>query len=55
MVVSNLSNQPVQLMDSESFEMHEIDQKDMTVDVSNGDTTFGLCFDDRVYLLPTDE
>ncbi|MHA2141299.1 MAG: 60S ribosomal export protein NMD3 [Candidatus Thorarchaeota archaeon] len=54
MVVSNLSNQPVQLMDSESFEMHEIDQKDMTVDV-NGDTAFGLYLGDRVYLLPSDE
>jgi nonsense-mediated mRNA decay protein 3 len=55
MVVSNLPNQPVQLMDSESFEMHEIDQKDMTVDVSNGDTAFGLHLDDRVYLIPSED
>ncbi|MFX0054504.1 MAG: 60S ribosomal export protein NMD3 [Promethearchaeota archaeon] len=51
-VVSNLQNQPVQIMDSESFEMHEIDQKDMTIDVSNGDTAFGLYLDDRVFLIP---
>jgi nonsense-mediated mRNA decay protein 3 len=52
MVVSNLPNQPVQIMDSESFEMHEIDKQDLTIDVSNGDTAFGLYLDNRVFLLP---
>ncbi|MHA2020142.1 MAG: 60S ribosomal export protein NMD3 [Candidatus Thorarchaeota archaeon] len=52
MVVSNLHHQPVQIMDSESFEMHEIDQQNLTIDVSNGDTVFGLYLDNRVFLIP---
>lgn len=55
MIVSNLHNQPVQVMDSESFEMHEIDQKDLTIDVSTGETAFGLYLDNRVYLIPSDD
>ncbi|MHA2068427.1 MAG: NMD3-related protein, partial [Candidatus Thorarchaeota archaeon] len=52
MIVSNLYNQPVQIMDSESFEMYEIDQKDLTIEVATGATAFGLYLDGRVYLLP---
>ncbi|MHA2002623.1 MAG: 60S ribosomal export protein NMD3 [Candidatus Thorarchaeota archaeon] len=55
MIVSNLYEQPVQIMDSESFEMHEIDQKELITEVSTGETTFGLYLDDRVYLLPSDD
>lgn len=55
MVVSNLHDQPVQIMDSESFEIHEIDQRDMTIDVSNGDTAFGLQLDNRVFLIPPND
>ena len=55
MIVSNLYKQPVQIMDSESFEMYEIDQKDLTLEVSTGETTFGLYLDDRVYLIPSDD
>jgi nonsense-mediated mRNA decay protein 3 len=55
MVVSNLHNQPVQIMDSESFEIHEIDQQDLTIDVSNGDTAFGLYLENRVFLIPSND
>ncbi|MHA2385812.1 MAG: hypothetical protein ACXAEE_06345, partial [Candidatus Thorarchaeota archaeon] len=55
MIVSNLYEQPVQIMDSESFEMHEIDQEELITEVSTGETTFGLYLDDRVYLLPSDD
>ena len=55
MIVSNHHSQPVQIMDSKSFDMHEIDQKDLTIDVSTRETVFGVYLDDRVYLIPSDD
>ncbi|MFX0045968.1 MAG: 60S ribosomal export protein NMD3 [Candidatus Hermodarchaeota archaeon] len=52
MVVTKVYGQPVQLMDSKTFEMFEIDDESLFQDKKEGETVFGIILDDRVHLLP---
>jgi NMD protein affecting ribosome stability and mRNA decay len=52
MVVTKVYGQPVQLMDSKTFEMFEIDDELLSQDMKEGETTFGIVLDERVYPLP---
>ncbi len=52
MVVTKVYGQPVQLMDSQTFEMFEIDDESLFQDTKEGETIFGIVLDRRVYPLP---
>ncbi|NHJ12117.1 MAG: hypothetical protein EAX95_00490 [Candidatus Thorarchaeota archaeon] len=52
-IVSKVQDQPVQLMDSVTFEMHEIEASEFHADVSAGDTIFALSYDERILPLPS--
>jgi nonsense-mediated mRNA decay protein 3 len=53
MVTTRVFGQPVQLMDSETFEIREIDDALLDEDIEVGTTVNGLIVDEEFYLLPT--
>lgn len=54
MVTTRVYGQPVQLMDSETFEITEIDESLLDDDTDAGATVYGLVIDEAFYLLPTE-
>ena len=52
MVVSMVQGQPVQLMDSVTFEMHDIDPSMIPADVTAGDTIYALPYNERILPVP---
>jgi NMD protein affecting ribosome stability and mRNA decay len=54
MVTTRVYDQPVQLMDSETFEMREIDESFLDSDIEAGTSVYGLILEERFYLLPPD-
>ncbi len=54
MVTTRVYGQPVQLMDSKTFEMREIDEDHLDDDIEAGTTVFGLVVDEEFFLLPTE-
>ncbi len=52
MVVTRVYGQPVQLMDSRTFEMFEIDDESFSRDMKEGETIFGVVLGDIMYPLP---
>ena len=52
MVTSRAYGQPVQLMDSESFDMVELDEGNFGPAIVNGSKVFLFQYNDRYYLLP---
>ncbi|MFW9845969.1 MAG: 60S ribosomal export protein NMD3 [Candidatus Thorarchaeota archaeon] len=52
MVVSHVYGQPVQVMDSLTFEVHDIEEKDLLFEVSSGQTIFALKLEEKIHLLP---
>ncbi|MFX0107040.1 MAG: 60S ribosomal export protein NMD3 [Candidatus Hodarchaeota archaeon] len=55
MVVTRVHGQPVQLMESESFEMFEIDEANFHLDNQSGETIHGFLHEGRLYPLPARE
>ncbi|NHI83479.1 MAG: hypothetical protein EAX81_04185 [Candidatus Thorarchaeota archaeon] len=53
MIVSKVQNQPIQLMDSVTFEMHEIDSSVFLSNVAAGDTIYALSYSGRILPLPS--
>jgi NMD protein affecting ribosome stability and mRNA decay len=54
MVTTRVYGQPVQLMDSETYEMREIDESILDDDIEAGTSVFGLVIDEEFFLLPTE-
>ncbi|MHA2322562.1 MAG: 60S ribosomal export protein NMD3 [Candidatus Thorarchaeota archaeon] len=54
MITTRVYGQPVQLMDSETFEIREIDESLLDDSIKAGTTVFGLIIEDVFYLLPSD-
>lgn len=52
MITTRVYGQPVQLMDSETFEITEIDESLLDDAVEAGTTVYGLSIDEEFYLLP---
>ncbi len=52
MVISRVYGQPVQIMDSETYEMFEIDDSALSEKIGGGETIFAVVLDDSVYPLP---
>lgn len=52
MVVSNAYGQPVQLMDSETFDVYELDHEAIHIELAVGETIQAFKLEDRVLLLP---
>ena len=52
MITTRVYGQPVQLMDSETFEITELDESLLDDDVGAGTTVYGLIIDEEFYLLP---
>ncbi len=53
MVTTHVYGQPVQLMDSVTFEITEIDESLLDDTIETGATVYGLIIEDQLYLLPT--
>ncbi|MFW9925583.1 MAG: 60S ribosomal export protein NMD3 [Candidatus Thorarchaeota archaeon] len=53
MVTTRVYGQPVQLMDSKTYEIREIDESLLDESVEAGFTVYGLILEDEFYLLPT--
>lgn len=53
MVTTRVYGQPVQLMDSVTFDYREIDESFLDEEVEAGTTVYGLVIDDEFYLLPS--
>jgi nonsense-mediated mRNA decay protein 3 len=53
MVVSNAYGQPVQLMDSETFDVHELDHEAIHIELVVGETIEALRVEDKILLLPS--
>ncbi|MFX1559396.1 MAG: 60S ribosomal export protein NMD3 [Promethearchaeota archaeon] len=53
MVTTRVYGQPVQLMDSVTFDYREIDESLLDEEVEAGTTVYGLVIDDEFYLLPS--
>jgi len=54
MVTTRVYGQPVQIMDSETFVITEIDESLLDEDVEVGTSVYGLIIDEEFYLLPMD-
>ena len=54
MVTTKVYGQPVQLMDSESYEIREVDEALFDESIESGSTVYGLILDDEFYLLPSE-
>jgi nonsense-mediated mRNA decay protein 3 len=54
MVTTRVYGQPVQLMDSKTFVITEIDESLLDDDVEAGTTVYGLVIDEELYILPTE-
>lgn len=54
MVTTRVYGQPAQLMDSETYEITELDESLLDNDVEAGSTVYGLTVDDVFYLLPSE-
>jgi len=54
MVTTRVYDQPVQLMDSVTFDYREIDESLLDEDIEAGTVVYGLVIDDKFYLLPTE-
>ncbi len=54
MVTTRVYGQPVQLMDSESFNIREIDEALLDESIETGSTVHGLLLEDEFYLLPSE-
>lgn len=52
MVTTRVYGQPVQLMDSETFDYREIDESLLDASIETGATVYGLAIDEEFYLLP---
>ncbi|MHA1906550.1 MAG: 60S ribosomal export protein NMD3 [Candidatus Thorarchaeota archaeon] len=52
-VVSNVYSQPLQLMDTLSYEIQELEQNDLTTGIKSGDVLHLLNHDDKWYILPS--
>ncbi|MHA2395184.1 MAG: NMD3-related protein [Candidatus Thorarchaeota archaeon] len=52
MITTRVYGQPVQLMDSETFEITELDESLFDDDIVTGTTVYGLEIDEEFYLLP---
>ena len=52
MITTRVYGQPVQLMDSETFEITELDESLLDDDFEAGTTVYGLIIDEEFYLLP---
>lgn len=52
MVTTRVYNQPVQLMDSETYEIREIEESLLEDSIETGATVYGLVLDEEFYLLP---
>jgi len=53
MVTTHVYGQPVQLMDSVTFEITEIDESLLDDTIETGATVYGLIINEKFYLLPT--
>ncbi len=49
MIISRTHSQPIQLMDSETFEIHEVDDKLLPPEMQNGHKLFALMIGDTLY------
>ncbi|MHA2358718.1 MAG: hypothetical protein ACXAB5_00455, partial [Candidatus Thorarchaeota archaeon] len=52
MITTRVYGQPIQLMDSETFEITEVDESLLEDDIEVGTTVYGLIIDEEFYLLP---
>lgn len=52
MVVSRAYGQPIQIMDSETYEMFEIDDNALSQEIGGGETIFAVLLEDNIYPLP---
>jgi len=52
MITTRVYGQPVQLMNSSTFEITELDESLFGDNIEAGTTVFGLIIDDVFYLLP---
>jgi nonsense-mediated mRNA decay protein 3 len=52
MVTTHVYGQPVQLMDSETYEIREVDESLLDDSIETGSTVYGLIIDEDFYLLP---
>jgi len=51
-ITTRVYGQPVQLMDSETFKITDLDESLLDDDIEAGTTVYGLTIDDEFYLLP---
>ncbi|MFW9789400.1 MAG: 60S ribosomal export protein NMD3 [Candidatus Thorarchaeota archaeon] len=54
MVTTRVYGQPVQLMDSETYEIREIDEDLLDESIEAGSSVYGLLVDEEFFLLPTE-
>lgn len=54
MIVTHVYEQPVQLMDSSTYETLEVEEDSFDFEIVIGETVYGLEVDERMYLLPKD-
>jgi len=52
MITTRVYGQPVQLMDSKTFEIRELDESLLDDDIEAGATVYGLVIDEEFFLLP---
>jgi len=52
MVVTHVYGQPVQIMDSNSFDISEVEESAFDFEIISGAKIYGLLFEDQLYLLP---
>jgi nonsense-mediated mRNA decay protein 3 len=52
MIVTYAQNQPVTLMDSQSYETVEVDESRFDFEIETGSTAHGVVFEDTLYILP---
>jgi nonsense-mediated mRNA decay protein 3 len=52
MIVTHVFGQPIQIMDSESFEVSEIEESVLDSEITSGAKIHGFFFEDQLYILP---
>jgi nonsense-mediated mRNA decay protein 3 len=52
MVVTHVFGQPIQIMDSKSFEVSEIEESVFDSEIESGEKVHGFVFEEKLYILP---